>query len=190
MPIIGMAKAIAAFFRTQTEGESARQALYQAGYSTDEVSYLSGDTRGHQTPKVGPALKDEGTQSEAGSDAFVGGVVGLAVGAVVAVVPGIGPLLAIGPIAGAIGGLTAGVATGGVIGLLKDHGVSEEEADFYAEGVRRGGALITVHGVNEEREKNARKILDAAGAIQIEQLADEWRATGWTGPTPKVRRAG
>jgi hypothetical protein len=183
------AKAIAAFFRTRPEGESAREALYQAGYSTDEVSYLAGDTSGHETPKVGPPVRDSGTQSEAGADAFVGGVVGLAAGAVLSVIPGIGPLLAIGPIAGAIGGLTAGVTAGGIIGLLKDHGISEEKAEFYAEGVRRGGALITIHGVNEEREKEARKILDEAGAMEVEQLADEWRSTGWTGPNPKVLRA-
>jgi hypothetical protein len=184
-----MAKAIAGFFRTQTEGERAKAALYQAGFSQDDVSFLAGDTRSHETPKVGPPLMDAGTESEAGSDALVGGMVGLAAGVIAVALPGFGPLLAAGPLALALGGMTAGAAAGGIIGLLKDHGVSEEQAEFYAEGVRRGGALVTVHGVEGKREKAARKILDQSGAIEIEQLADEWRATGWDGPRPAVFRA-
>jgi hypothetical protein len=185
----GMAKVITGFFQTQTEGHEAVLALYRAGFSRDEVSFLAGDTRGHQTPAVGPALKGEGTESEAAQDVFIGGAVGLAVGVLALAIPGVGPFLAAGPIAATIGGLTAGVAVGGVIGLLKDHGISEEEAEFYAEGVRRGGALVTVHGIDENREAAAQQVLDDAGAIETEELADEFRRTGWTGPT-KTFKAG
>jgi len=185
-----MAKAIAGFFRTQTEGQAAAEALYRAGFSRDQVSFLSGDTRGHETPAVGPVLKHEGSDSEAASDVFIGGAVGLAAGVLAMAIPGLGPILAVGPITAAIGGLTAGVAVGGVIGLLKDLGISDEEAEFYAEGVRRGGALVTVHGVDEDREATARKTLDESGAIETEEVADEWRRTGWTGTQPKTFRAG
>lgn len=185
-----MAKAIAGFFRTQAEGEQARRRLLSAGFSGSEINYLAGDTRGHETPEVGPPLKDAGTGSEAGTDAFIGGAIGLAAGVIALAVPGIGALLAAGPIAAAIGGLTAGTAVGGVIGLLKDHGVSDAEAEFYAEGVRRGGALVTLHGLDERREHEARKVLDEAGAIDVEQLADEWRRDGWTGPARRTLRAG
>lgn len=183
-----MAKTITGFFRTQAEGERAQEALRNAGFERDQVSFVAGDTRGHQTPKIGPSVEDAGSESEAASDAWIGGVVGLAAGLVAVVLPGIGPLIAAGPIAGAIGGLTMGAAAGGLIGLLKDHGISAEQAEFYAEGVRRGGALVTVHGIPEDREKDARQILDDNGAIEIERLADEWRTSGWKGPaTPQVR---
>lgn len=161
-----------------------------AGFAEGQISYVAGDTRGHETPEVGPPLKDAGTESEAGTDAFIGGALGLAAGVIALAVPGIGALLAAGPIAGAIGGLTAGTAVGGIIGLLKDHGISDEKAEFYAEGVRRGGALITLHGLDEKREHAARKVLDEAGAIEVEQLADEWRRDGWAGPTRRTLRAG
>ena len=161
-----------------------------AGFTPDEVSFLAGDTRGHETPAIGPSLRDAGTESEAADDAIVGGVVGLAAGMFAVVIPGIGPLLAAGPISGAIAGMTAGIAGGGLIGLLKDHGVTEEQAEFYAEGVRRGGALVTVHGVEGRRESMARKILARSGAIEIEQLGEEWRSTGWAGPGRKTLRAG
>jgi hypothetical protein len=185
-----MAKAIAGFFRTRTEGERARDVLYQAGFTLEEVGYVAGDTRGHETPKVGPVLKDEGSESGAVKDAFVGGAIGIAAGLFAVLLPGFGWLIAAGPLVGAFGGLTAGVAVGGFVGILKDHGISDEMAEFYAEGVKRGGALVTVHGVDEQREAVARKILDQAGAIEVEQLADEWRSTGWTGVRAKTLKAG
>jgi len=184
-----MAKAITGFFRTRPDGERAQQALLNQGFTRDEVSFVAGDTRGHETPAVGP-IKDVGAESEAGRDAWIGGVVGLAAGMIAVVLPGIGPLIAAGPLAGAIGGLSVGSAAGGVIGLLKEHGIGEEQAEFYAEGVRRGGALVTVRGITEQRAKEARKILDQAGAIEVENLADEWRASGWQGtrvqPAPRT----
>lgn len=185
-----MAKAIAGFFRTRAEGEKARAALQQAGYTGEEIGFLAGDVRGHETPAVGPPLHDEGSTEEAGTDAFVGGVIGLAAGLFAVLLPGFGWLIAAGPLVGAFGGMTAGVAVGGLYGILKDHSISEEEAEFYAEGVRRGGALITIHAVDETRASAARKIMDENGAIEVEKLADEWRRSGWSGPAAKTLKAG
>src|ERR1051325_9253565 len=168
-----MAEAIAGFFRTRTEGETAQERLLSNGFTRDEINFVAGGTREHEVPKVG-TIENIGAESEAGQDAWIGGAVGLAVGMIAVAIPGIGPLIAAGPIAGAIGGLSVGAAAGGVIGLLKDQGISEEEAEFYAEGVRRGGSLVTVHGVSDDRAKEARKILDTAGAIEVEKLAEEW----------------
>jgi hypothetical protein len=164
-------EAIAGFFRTREQGEMARQALLDAGFPSEQVGFVAGDTRGHTTPAVGP-LETVSTQGEGVRGALTGGVVGMAAGMVALLIPGIGPLIAAGPIAGAMTGLTVGAAAGGVIGLLKDYGVSEEEAQFYAEGVKRGGALVTVQGVSEERETEARRIFERHGAIDTEELDD------------------
>ena len=40
-------------------------------------------------------------------------------------------------------GAAAGGLTGGIIGALTQAGVSDEDAQVYAEGVRRGGTLVT-----------------------------------------------
>jgi len=139
-------KAIGGFFRTRSDGELAYNALLAAGFSKDELSLVFGDSRGHETPAIGPRV-ETGSQSEAGQDAVIGGLAGLAAGMIATVLPGIGALLAIGPLAGAIGGLSLGAAAGGLVGLMRDHGISDEEAEFFAEGIRRGGALVIVHGV-------------------------------------------
>jgi hypothetical protein len=168
-------EAIAGFYRTREQGEAAREALLGAGFTTEQVGFVAGDTRGHTTPKIGP-LDSVGAEDETTRDALFGGMAGLALGMVAVVIPGIGPLIAAGPlagtIAGAIGGATVGATAGGIIGMLKDHGVSEEEAEFYAEGVKRGGALVTVHGVSDDRATEAKRILERHGAIDTESLDD------------------
>ena len=163
-----MAKAIAGFYRTRTEGEAARDALFASEFTRDEVNFVSGDTTPHETPKIG-TQESIGADAEAGRDAWIGGAVGLAAGAVAAVFP-IAALAAAGPIATAIGGLSVGAATGGLIGLLKDHGVEEKDAEFYAEGVKKGGALVTVQGVSKAREKKAQEILDRYHPVDTEDL--------------------
>jgi hypothetical protein len=168
-------EAIAGFFRTREQGETARQALLDGGFTTDQVGFVAGDTRGHTTPRIGP-IEETGAESETGRDALYGGMAGLALGMVAVVIPGIGPFIAAGPLAGvlagAIGGATVGATAGGIVGLLKENGVSDEEADFYAEGVKRGGALVTVHGVSDERASEAKRIFEKHGAIDTESLDD------------------
>src|SRR5436305_71841 len=142
-----MAKAIAGFFRTREQGDAARLSLLDNGFTDNEINYLAGDTTAPQDPKIGP-IESIGAESEAGGDALIGGVAGLALGVISVLIPGTGLLFAAGPLAAALGGIAVGSTAGGVIGLIRDHGFSDEEAEFIAEGVKRGGALITVHGVS------------------------------------------
>ena len=88
-----------------------------------------------------------------------------------------GPFLAAGPLAAAMGGIAAGAGVGGIVGLLRDQGVSEEEAQFYEDGVKRGGSLVTVRGATEEGEKKARKIMQENGSIETEELIAQPRVT-------------
>lgn len=169
-----MVKTIAGFFRTRTEAETAESALLNSGFTRDRVSFVAGDARGHDLPAVGP-IKDVEGDTELAKDAFLGSAIGLAVGMIAVFIPGIGPLIAAGPLGGAIAGLSVGAGAGGLVGLLKDHGVSEEEAEFYAEGVRRGGALITVEYSNDDEQKRARDLLHEKGAIETEELSAELR---------------
>jgi hypothetical protein len=169
-----MVKTIAGFFRSRAEAEAAESALLNAGFTRDHVSFVAGDTRGHETPALGP-IKDVEGDTELAKDAFLGSAIGLAVGMIAVFIPGIGPLIAAGPLGGAIAGLSIGAGAGGLVGLLKDHGVSEEEAEFYAEGVRRGGALITVEYANDDEEKRVRDILRQSGAIEAAELSAELR---------------
>ena len=86
-------------------------------------------------------------------------------------VPGTGPLVAAGPLAGAISQMTSPHEN--IAGILKDHGISEDKAEFYVEAIHHGASLVTVHNVTGEAEKNALTILAQSGAITSEELAAE-----------------
>lgn len=80
----------------------------------------------------------------AGVGAMLGGAAGLLAGLGAFVLPGVGAVVAAGWLAGALAGAVAGGAAGGVVGALIEAGISENDAAGYAEGVRRGGALVTI----------------------------------------------
>jgi len=62
--------------------------------------------------------------------------------------------------------------------LISDQGVPEEDAEIYAEGVRRGGTLLVVRCA-ESNADQARDLMDRHGAMDLDQLAEEYRSTGW-----------
>ena len=75
------------------------------------------------------------------------GAAGLAAGLGVLAIPGIGPIVAMGWAATLLAGVVSGGVVGGIIGALVESGVSKEDADVYAEAIRRGGALVVAHVV-------------------------------------------
>src|SRR6186713_3756678 len=86
----------------------------------------------------------EAAGAGAGVGAAVGGTAGLLTGLGLMAIPGVGPVVAAGWLVAALTGAAAGGATGGIIGALSQQaGVSDEEANVYAEGLRRGGALVS-----------------------------------------------
>jgi hypothetical protein len=70
-------------------------------------------------------------------------------------------VVAAGPLATALVGAGVGAATGGLIGALVGLGISKEDANAYAEGVRRGGSLVVVRS-DDAMADRARDILALA----------------------------
>jgi hypothetical protein len=91
----------------------------------------------------------------------VGGIIALAI-------PGIGPLLAVGPLAAGILGASAGAAAGGLVGVMKTHGVPEADVSRMTEAIRRGRVLLSVH-VPHERVDQAADILQHSGALDVDE---------------------
>src|SRR4051794_1731171 len=54
------------------------------------------------------------------------------------------------PIAAGLAGAGAGALTGGLIGALVGHGIPEEQARHYEQGVREGGILMGVQPRSDE----------------------------------------
>jgi uncharacterized protein (TIGR02271 family) len=102
-------------------------------------------------------------------------------------IPGIGPVVAAGPLAAALSallgagaGAVAGSVAGGLLGALVDMGIPEEQAGYYAEGVRRGGALLTVEAEDKDLDRIS-TMLNRFNPVDINQRVESWRQSGWKG---------
>jgi hypothetical protein len=98
-------------------------------------------------------------------------------------IPGVGPVVAAGWLVatavGAVAGAAAGGATGGLIGSLTSSGVTKEHASFYAEAVRRGGALVTAR-VDQGLVATTEAIMRRHGRIDPMTREKAYRERGWT----------
>jgi len=63
---------------------------------------------------------------------------------------------------------------------LKDLFLPDEDRSTYAEGLRRGGYLVTVRASDAQYERVV-DILDDEGTVDLDQRESQWRAEGWTG---------
>jgi stress response protein YsnF len=68
----------------------------------------------------------------------------------------------------------------GFWGSLGDWLLPDEDRHLYAEGLSRGGYLISVT-TGDEHYARVMAILDSADAIDIDEQAESWRAEGWAG---------
>jgi len=62
---------------------------------------------------------------------------------------------------------------------LKDLFIPDEDRYTYAEGLRRGGYLVTVQATDAQYEQ-AIDILDDDGTVDIDERASSWRSEGWS----------
>ncbi|UVC10480.1 hypothetical protein IHQ71_07735 [Rhizobium sp. TH2] len=67
---------------------------------------------------------------------------------------------------------------------LGDFFFPEGDREVYAEGLRRGGYLVTVTNLTETQHQTALDILDDEGTIDVDEWSDSWRADGWVPTNP------
>ena len=113
-----------------------------------------------------------------------GGVAGLLAGLGLIAIPGIGPVVAAGWLVTTLAGAATGAAAGGISGRLSQAGLSKEEAEVYAEGLRRGGAVVTAR-VNDAEAQKLQAIMDRS-AINVGERAAAYRQGGWKSFDPKA----
>ncbi|MEO8395726.1 MAG: hypothetical protein ABI700_22215, partial [Chloroflexota bacterium] len=126
------------------------------------------------TPREDAVTAGEG----AGFGAVVGTLTGILVGLAALMIPGIGLAIVAGPLVAGLTGAVAGAVTGGIVGALVKSGVAEDEAPYYAEGIRRGGTLVSLQTSDTLR---AEDIMNRYGAINIHERITLWRQSGWKG---------
>jgi uncharacterized protein YqgC (DUF456 family) len=177
-----MTQTVAALYDTYDSAVTAVNALEAAGIPHSDISIVSNNVD-NQYGKDRPAEAAKDAGKGAGVGAVVGGVGGLLTGLGLLAIPGVGPVVAAGWLvataAGAATGAVVGGAAGGLVGSLTGAGVPEHDAHFYAEGVRRGGTLVTARA-DDARASAAREILQRYKSVDPAVRGAAYREGGWT----------
>jgi uncharacterized protein (TIGR02271 family) len=158
--------------------------LAAAGFERGDISLVANNQTTGTTTTGATGGNGEAVAEGAAGGALVGGALGglggLLLGLGALAIPGIGPVVAAGPIVAGLTGAGIGAAVGGLTGALVNWGVPEAEAEFYAEGVRRGGTLVAVKS-DESMVKEALAIMNRFGPVDVRERSGMWRSEGWTG---------
>ena len=65
---------------------------------------------------------------------------------------------------------------GGLVADLVARGVPDEDVGLFAEGVRRGGAVVCVRAADDEEAAEAAELMAAHGVVDIDACQAAWRA--------------
>ena len=183
-----MTSTISCLYDNYSDAQIAVGKLEAAGVPHSDISIVANNSDGSHV--IGKKDRDhdgvddraDAAGKGAGVGAGVGGAAGLLAGLGLLAIPGLGPVVAAGWLAATAVGAAVGATTGGLVGALTEAGVSKEDADHYAEGVRRGGTLVTAKVADADKVR-----LDAVlqtSSVNLMDRSASWKKSGWTGYNP------
>ena len=190
-----MTVTISRLYNSYAEATEAVANLEAAGVAHNDISILasnadnwySDDRKASTYPDRDLDGKDDRAESAgagAGVGAAVGGVAGLLAGLGLMAIPGVGPVVAAGWLVSTLAGAAAGGVTGGVLGALTQAGVSKEDAEVYAEGLRRGGAVVSARVADTDAVR-LQAVMDRS-AVNIGERSAAYRQSGWKSFDPNA----
>jgi hypothetical protein len=186
-----MTKKVRRVYRDYAEAQQTIADLRYAGLSENKISIVASNADGwlkpgsdavdpeHDKDRDGRDDRAEGAAAGGGTGAAIGGALGAAAGLGLIAIPGIGPVVAAGWLTALAAGAVGGGVAGGIVGALVESGTSKENAELYAETVRRGGALVTAEVPDDEEQKYT-AVMDRR-AFNVASRANIWRSEGWKG---------
>jgi hypothetical protein len=190
-----MTVTISRLYDNYSDAQRAVTSLESAGVPHSDLSIVANNSDNwYSTDKKVDRDRDgvddraEGAATGAGVGAGLGGAAGLLAGLGLLAIPGLGPVVAAGWLASTALGAVAGGATGGVVGALTQAGVSDEEAPLYAEGVRRGGTLVSARVPDADRARYE-AILNQS-AVNLRDRSAAWQKAGWKSYDPSAQPYG
>lgn len=192
-----MTQTITRLFDSHGQALAAIEALEGAGVSHERIALLTHDHdhrhagHSHPEPEADGEFKGHAASAGAAAGAALGAGAALLAGLAAVAIPGLGTLAGAGWLAtvltGAGGGALAGAAAGGLTEALREAGHSGEEAQVYAEAVRRGAALVSVRAEDQEAA-TVEEILQRHEGGDAAARAPVLEASGWSRPaaTPEL----
>lgn len=174
-----MAKTVAALYDRSTEAQQVVHDLLAHGIPRHEISLVMPHPEGQAADRqkreqeTTQEVKVHEAEEHVGLEAVVGGIGGLLVSLSTLVIPGFGALIAVGPLAVALAGTLAGAYAGEIVGPMIHLGVAEEAARHYAEGLRRGGALVVMK-LPDDLADQAEAIMNRHHPVSLEERESHW----------------
>ena len=179
-----MTVTISRLYDNPNDAQKAVRRLEAAGVPHSDISIVANNSDSwFSTDKKVDRDRDgvddraESAGKGAGIGAGVGGTAGLLAGLGLLAIPGLGPVVAAGWLAATAVGAAAGAATGGIVGALTEAGVSKEDAHSYAEGVRRGGSLVSARVADADRARFDAMLNESA--VNLRDRSAAWQKSGW-----------
>ena len=189
-----MTVTISRLYDSYADAERAVARLESAGVAHSDISivannsdnWFSGDKKDRDADGVDDRAESAG--KGAGIGAGLGGAAGLFAGLGLLAIPGLGPVVAAGWLASTAVGAAAGAATGGIVGALTEAGISDEDAHAYAEGVRRGGTLVSARVADADRARLDGLLNESA--VNLRNRTAAWQKSGWQSFDPTAQPYG
>jgi hypothetical protein len=190
-----MTVTISRLYDSHTHAQVAVGRLEAAGVPHSDISIVANNSDSWFTTdkkvdrdRDGVDDRAEGAGAGAAIGAGLGGTAGLLAGLGLLAIPGLGPVVAAGWLAATAVGAAAGAASGGIVGALTQAGVSEEDAHTYAEGVRRGGTLVSARVADADRTRLESLLNESAVDMRTRRAA--WEKSGWKSFDPASKPYG
>jgi hypothetical protein len=173
-------RTVARLYDSYDDASAIVSALEASGIPHSDISIVANRPNSDGTTTPTDAHAGTGAGAGATLGTILGGGAGLLAGLGSLAIPGVGPVVAAGWLIATLTGAGVGAAAGGLLGSLTGAGVSEKEAHVYAEGVRRGGTLVSVR-TDETQAANVERIMSERRPVDWQQRETEYRAGGWQG---------
>ncbi|SED51879.1 hypothetical protein SAMN05444161_3380 [Rhizobiales bacterium GAS191] len=170
-----MMQTITGLFDSRTAARQAVNELEAAGLASSDISMIANSKDNHWGAMIAPEWTAAWTTAAIG--AVLGGGAGFFAGLSMLAIPGLGPVAVAGWLAATVTGAITGAAAGGIVGALTDSKVNVDDARIYAEGIRRGGTLLTAR-VDDSHSSTVRAILLWNGAVDLDVMY--YRQSNWT----------
>jgi hypothetical protein len=156
--------------------------LEAAGVPYEHLSILTNNSDGRAGIVDTPPGGEPGARVGAATGSVLGAGAGLLAGLALFSIPAIGPIAAAGwlitTLVGAGAGAGFGSAAGGLVGSLVEAGITKEDANFYAEAVRRGATVLLVKATPDHLA-TIEAILGRHAPIDKLTRVEAYRAGGW-----------
>jgi hypothetical protein len=169
--------------------------LESAGLPPSDTSMISNNSdtwyTATRTDSVVPLRKDDASSGASGK--VEGAAIGAAIGATAATaaslvtmlaIPGVGAVVGAGWLAALLGSMAIGGVAGGLLGALTKAGISEDDAQVFVEGVRRGGTLVVARVPQTELPRV--EAMMNQSAVNLKERSDLYRKSGWQSFDPNA----